>query len=89
MWLPVPTPESVEKFRTLAKEEFGLELDEREAFSRARKLLQIYYLLAHCYKPLEKQEGQESSVEQSSGAPQISVHPGTPPKGRASRHSSR
>lgn len=64
MWLPTPTGESVEKFKILAKEEFGLDLTDREAEQTATRLLQIHYLLAYCYRGL-RPDGKEAVSERN------------------------
>jgi hypothetical protein len=52
MWLPTPSTQAVEQFQALAREEFDLELDMKEARLAATKLLQIHYLLAYAYRDL-------------------------------------
>lgn len=41
MWLPAPTPEGVELFRAMVRDEVQLELDERAALELATRVLQI------------------------------------------------
>lgn len=47
MWLPIPSAEHVERFRTLIRAEFELELREEESLQLADNLLQIYFLLPY------------------------------------------
>lgn len=42
--LPVPSPRAVAEFRKLYLEQFGAELNERDALETATRVLQIYYL---------------------------------------------
>ncbi len=72
MWLPTPTDESVEKFKVLAKEEFGLDLTEKEARDTATRLLQIHYLLAYAYRGLALDGRERIDAEERPSAPPAS-----------------
>jgi len=59
MWLPTPTPKMTQEFREICRKKLDLELTELEAADAARKLLQIYYLLAFANRDLKlpKEDG--------------------------------
>ena len=44
MNLPTPTPEQVNEFATIYKEEFGVTLSHSEAWETATITLQLFYL---------------------------------------------